>query len=90
MEKKLEIKVSNELNAPMMKDNIDKENIYLEDKCDCVQSEDQKEKQKDFTVCDQSKMLTVTKEIETLVTEKNRQWIKLSLLNVTSCKLHFS
>lgn len=74
----------------MIKDNIDKENIYLEDKCDCVQSEDQKGKQKDFTVCDQSKMLTVPKEIETLVTEKNRQWIKLSLLNVTSCKLHFS
>lgn len=90
MEKELEIKVSNGLNAPMIKDNIDKENIYLEDKCDCVQSEDQKEKQKDFTVCDQSKMLTVPKEIETLVTEKNKQWIKLSLLNVTSCKLHFS
>lgn len=75
-----------------MKDNIDKENIYLEDKCDCVQSEDQTEKQMDFTVCDQSNMLTliVPKEVEKLVTEKNRKWIKLSLLNITYCKLHFS
>lgn len=40
--KELEMKVSNALNAPMMKENSDKENINLEDKC--VQSEDEKEK----------------------------------------------
>lgn len=84
--KELEMKVSNALNAPMMKENIDKENINkeninLEDKCDCVPSEDQKEKPKDSTVCEQSKVLTliVPNEIETLVIEKNGKRIKLSL-----------
>lgn len=79
--KELEMKVSNALNAPMMKENIDKENINLDDKCDCVQSEDEKEKQKDSTVCDQNKVLTliVLNEIETLVIEKNGKGIKSSL-----------
>lgn len=88
--KELEMKVSNALNAPMMKENIDKENINVEDKC--VQSEHEKEKPKDPKVCDQSKVLTliVPNEIETLVIEKNGKRIKLSLLKFTFCKLHFS
>lgn len=77
--KELEMKVSNALNAPMMKENIDKENINLQDKC--VQSDDEKEKPKDPKVCDQSKVLTliVPNDIETLVIEKNGKRIKLSL-----------
>lgn len=90
--KELEMKVSNALNAPMMKENIDKGNINVEDKC--VQSEHEKEKPKDPKVCDQSKLLTlivhVPNEIETLVIEKNGKRIKLSLLKFTFCKLHFS
>lgn len=76
--KELEMKVSNALNAPMMNENIIKEN-NLEDKC--VQSEDEKEKPKDHKVSDQRKVLTLIEpnEIETLVIEKNGKRIKLSL-----------
>lgn len=54
------MKVLNALNVPMMKEYIDKENINLDDKCDCVQREDN-EKPKDSSVCDQTKCSLSTK-----------------------------